>query len=312
MISWATVRDDGAAVVSLEDRQTEEAALHQYRSQYEEALGLAYSGDITSSKSMLEQVLSSMDTSRFKDSHIQFLALCNLSRVCEKGNNMDDAYASILRAVELNPTDVNAVSRAAWVASKLGDTWTARALLNSDVFREHGLPSLAEAILDNCSNDSPSTAPLLSNLQTEGRFILKIDPNDEDLGVFFEQLSRPECWQSEEVLIRRVVHTVGPPERDPSSPPEESMDMCDTNVREEAGNETDCVPAEMGSAGEIPDPAAGVATSPDTSRVKESSVRKRKSTRLVESAAGGAKPVGVVANMEVLFDMLPARFTFAH
>ena len=151
MISWATVRDgNSSADAEPEDGQTEEAVLHGYRSRYEKALNLILAEQLNPSREMLLGILSDMDSSRFKDVYIRFLALASLSRVYEKEKDLNNAYAAILRAVELNPGDVNSVSRAAWLASRLGDTWTARAFLNSDAFRNGGLVCLETAVLDGC------------------------------------------------------------------------------------------------------------------------------------------------------------------
>jgi hypothetical protein len=207
MISWATIRDeDGDGTCPGPRSQTEEAALHLYRARYEEALSLAIGDKLSPSRVILEEILAAMAASPFKDQHIEFLTLCNLSRVCERQGMLDEAYMSILKAVELDPVDVNAVTRAALLAAKTGDIWTARAMLATDTYRQKGFHCLEDTILDSyCEQEPLQTRPVFAEaFMSPPLHALTIDPKDPDLTGFIEQICHPDCWLHEEITIRRV------------------------------------------------------------------------------------------------------------
>lgn len=296
MISWATIRDDNAAG-SREDGQTEEAALHAYRSRYEDALHLTLDGQFGASIKMFEDILGDMDASRFKDLHIRFLVLANLSRVHEKEENLNDAYSTILSAIELNPGDINAVTRGAWLAFRLGDSWTARALLNSDVFCREGIACLETIILRNCQNialyESEFQVPL--SISSSDRAVLGLDSEASCLDDFLNQLSNRDFWRCEDVIVRRS-HPPAAPTVEVSlasnSPETENEQLCparnDCGDADALTNDDDLQKHMPESSAETPTPAESTAR------------RSRRNTaRSADSTDDSSEVIGFTENIEV-------------
>lgn len=307
MISWATIRDGDIDSAGRSDGQTEEAAVHAYRSQYGEALNLILKGQLAPSRLILNQILSDMEASRFKDVQIKFLTLANLSRVYEREHNMTEAYIAILHAAELNPGDANIITRAALLGSQLGDTWTSRALLNCEAFRQGGMLCMEELILDNCTKVYQDQFQSLPTLRKCMQVTLTVYSDECDLRSFVEQLCCAELWQCDEVIIQRV-----------SAASRSLLDSAAIDITDaadvsrsdhssgvmgiETAQQTMAMAGILGCALGVDGDSNSISTPPNEANKSEAANTrrsKRNSSKFTENSNGVPKAVGLVENIEV-------------
>jgi hypothetical protein len=227
MISWSTIHEsaalfsrshvgsEGSGLTSLSstseagdgaDIVTEEAALHAYEAGYEDAIrkSVVESTRLEALK-LFRGIMARMDSSPFKSAEIYFLCMCNVARTLEALGRSHEAYREILMAVELRPNDFHAVFKAASLALDVGDTWTCRRFLESDIMQRHALKSILALMLSKCDKleETKPTRIRRPPLPSASMPLWIRRDLDSDWS-FLSQLQDPDLWTRPFVAIRDI------------------------------------------------------------------------------------------------------------
>jgi hypothetical protein len=191
---------------SYPDIVTEEAALHAYEAGYEDAIRKSVV-DATRLEALeiFRSIMARMDSSPFKSAEIYFLCMCNAARTLEALGRNQEAYGEILRAVELRPDDFHAVFKAATLALEVGDTWSCRRFLESDVVHRHALKSIVTLMLSKCDKIEESKPVIIRrSALPSAEMLLWVRKSNDDDWSFLSQLHDPELWTRPFVAIRDI------------------------------------------------------------------------------------------------------------